>query len=349
LATAIVMNNRRAFGIDDIEPEPPEKFERVLVAAGVLLEDIARIAGVPAATIESLNPQYLAGRTPPSNGNPASQSWAVRVPEGLVGRVREALSREALTDDTFAAYVVRAGDTVESIAQARGATEAQIRALNRVDPKEILAPGTVLLVPRSERSREDEQTGSVAVVPPRTFQYPDRKRVFYRVLANDTLPKVASLFGVRPEELSEWNAIEASARLQSGISLQIFAPRTQDLSRVRHMNQSQTKVLVAGSPEFFDHFEAQNGRRRFVVRAKTGDSLANIGKRYGTSVASMERINRRSRTDTIAAGEPVVVYTERTRPMPGDELYATSRPSSSATREPETRWIADGASAATGD
>jgi hypothetical protein len=39
----------------------------------------------------------------------------------------------------------------------------------------------------------------------------------------------------------------------------------------------------------------------------------------------MERINRRSRTDPIAVGEPIVVYTERAHPQPGDELYADGR------------------------
>ncbi len=323
LATALMMTNRRAFGIDEVELEPSERFETVLVGSGVLLEDVARLASVPLATVEALNPQYLAGRTPPSSA--AAQNWPVRVPPGLVGRVREALSREALNDERFAAYVVRAGDTVESIAQIRGATEAQIRALNRVDPKEVLSAGTVLLVPRTERTREDEPSETVAVVPPRTFDYPERKRVFYRVVAGETLTSVGNLFGVSHDEIVEWNALDKQARLTAGLSLQLFVAKSRDLSRVRYLATERAKILVAGSPDFFDYFEAQNGRRRFVVRARNADTLALIGKRYGSTVASMERINRRSRTDPIAIGEPVVVYTDRAEPAPGDELYATSR------------------------
>jgi hypothetical protein len=35
----------------------------------------------------------------------------------------------------------------------------------------------------------------------------------------------------------------------------------------------------------------------------------------------MERVNRRGRTDQIAAGERMVVYTERPVVVPGDVLF----------------------------
>ncbi len=325
LATAIAMNNKRALGVDDVELEPAERFDTVLVGAAVVLADIARVAGVPLASIEALNPQYLAGRTPPSAPGARGRSWPVRVPAGTAASVRDALAREAPSEDWLVAYVVRVGDTVESIAQARGATEAQIRSLNGVDPKEVLAPGAVLLVPRSDRVREDEALDAVAVVPPRTFSYADRRRVFYRVLPGDVLSRIAEAFGVSRADVLLWNALDESARLYPGMSLQLFVKQGRDLSTVRYSSEANTKILVAGSAEFFEHFEGQSGRRRFVVKARANDTLASIGKRYGTSVGSMERINRRSRNDALSAGEAVVVYTEKTRPLPGDELYAEAR------------------------
>jgi len=71
--------------------------------------------------------------------------------------------------------------------------------------------------------------------------------------------------------------------------------------------------LVAGSPEFYDYFEGQNGRKRVVVSARENDTLATLGKRYGMTVGSMERINRRSRTDKLHAGDSIVVYVDRGR------------------------------------
>lgn len=325
LATAIVMANKRTFGLSDVEIDSPERYDTVLVAGGVPLEDIARLSGVPSSSIEALNPQYLAGRTPPVAAQAAARSWPVRVPVGKGDKVREALAREGPLDERFVPYVVRTGDTVESIAFARGATEAQLRALNSLDPRESLAPGTVLLVPVSDTSRDNVAADNVVVVPPRQFEYAGRRRVFYRVVSGDTLGRVAEAFGATQGDLLLWNALDDGARLHVGLLLQLFVPLDRDLSKVRYLAESKAKVLVAGSPEFFEYFEGQNGKRRFVLRAKANDSLAAVGKRYGTTTASMERINRRSRTDPIAAGEPIVVYTERARPVPGDDLYVDAR------------------------
>jgi membrane-bound lytic murein transglycosylase D len=348
LATAIAMTNRRVFGLDDVEPDPAERFETVLVASGVLLEDLDRSAQLAPGTLEGLNPQYLAGRTPPSATGSASPSWPVRVPVGSASSVREAVARESRAERSFIAYLVRPGDTVESIAQTRGATEAQIRALNRVDPKEALVPGTVLLVPRVERTREDDPPDNVAVVPPRAFDYAGKRRIFYRVAAGDTLARIAETFAVKPSDLALWNVLDEKARLPSGMTLQIFADADRDLSSVRYLPEAKAKILVAGSAEFFDYFEGQNGRHRLVVRAKSGDSLASIGKRYGMTIGSMERANRRSRADALLPGEPIVVYTERSRPAPDDQLYASapsrfaSRPASPSDAPPGSAAVVDG-------
>jgi membrane-bound lytic murein transglycosylase D len=321
LATAILMTNKRAFGMDEVEADAPERFDTVLVASGIPLDDVAHLAAVPSATLEALNPQYLAGRTPPTAPGSGVQSWPVRLPLGKAKGVREALAREGPIDERFVPYVVRTGDTVESIALVRGATEAQIRALNRVDPKEVLAPGTILLVPHVERMKEAEAPDNVVVVPPRSFAYSHMKRVFYRVVTGDSLPRVADAFGVARGDVVLWNALDESARLHPGLLLQLYVPEARDLTQVRYLPESKAKILVAGSESFFDYFEGQNGKRRFVLRVKSGDSLAAIGKRYGATTASMERINRRSRTDALTPGEAVVVYTERPRPLPGDDIY----------------------------
>ncbi len=64
-ALAIAMNNRSIFGIDDTEPDPATQFDIVNVGPGQPLSSVAKAAGVNESAIAELNPQYLAGRTPP--------------------------------------------------------------------------------------------------------------------------------------------------------------------------------------------------------------------------------------------------------------------------------------------
>jgi len=319
LATAVLMNNRRAFGLDSVTEDPPERFDVVVVGPSLPLSEIARAVGSSPDALEALNPQFLAGRTPPAAPGTARSSYRVRVPPGT-GRKWRAAPPPA--DDGLEPYVVKVGETVERIARAYGTSERELREKNRVAADEILTPGTVLLVPRVSRVAEPDPTTAVelVVVPSRSVAYPDRKRVFYRVVSGDTATGVASAFRVTPQELADWNTLDVRARLEPGMSLQVFVPKNADLSKVLHVPEAHAKILIAGSPEFCDYFEGQNGKRRLLIAARDGDTLATIGKRYGMSVGQMERINRRGRTDQVAAGERIIVYTERGKVAPGDAL-----------------------------
>ncbi len=124
-----------------------------------------KLASVSSETIENLNPQYLAGRTPPPASGAPGQSWRVRLPVGKGASVQAGLARLALKDESYRPYVVKRGETLESIAVARGTTEAQLRLINQVAPKEVLVAGAVLLVPEPEPSPDDDAGRRVAVVP----------------------------------------------------------------------------------------------------------------------------------------------------------------------------------------
>jgi membrane-bound lytic murein transglycosylase D len=319
LATAVLMNNRRAFGLDGVVEDPAERFDVVVVGSAVPLAEIARAVGVPPAAVEAANPQYLAGRTPPAAPGATRGSYRVRVPEGSAAKWTP--TRVAL-DEGLEPYVVKAGETVERIARARGTSERELRERNRVAADEVLAPGTVLLVPRLSNAVEPDPTtaAELVVVPARAVDYPERKRVFYRVVSGDTAAGVASAFRVTAQELADWNTLDVQARLEPGMTLQVFVPKNADLSKVLHVPEAHAKILVAGSAEFCDYFEGQNGKKRLVIAAREGDTLGTIGKRYGMTVGQMERINRRGRSDQLPAGERVIVYTERAKPAPGDSL-----------------------------
>jgi membrane-bound lytic murein transglycosylase D len=63
-----------------------------------------------------------------------------------------------------------------------------------------------------------------------------------------------------------------------------------------------------GSSEFFEYWDGVKGRRRIVVQAKAGDTCESLGKKYGVSPATMERVNRRNRGEALREGESVVLY-----------------------------------------
>jgi membrane-bound lytic murein transglycosylase D len=343
IAMAIVARNRAAFGLEDVELDPAASFDKISVRAGVSIQSVAVAAGASVERIAELNPQLTAGRTPPLAPGAqadAEQSFAVRVPPGTAQRAAKSLPKLAEADARVERYVVRWGESIDDIAQRRGTTRGMLASLNGLHRDEILRPSTVLLVPASRQGDladpYDDAVHAkgaaptlppqkpVVVVPAQAFAPPDRRRVFYRVVPGDTLRDVAQVLGVTADEICAWNAIDAGAALHDGMTLQIYAPAGAARTDVLVLDEKDAHVLAVGSPEFFSHFEGQRGRTRLEVTARQGDTWRTLARRYGLSVAQLERINGRARTATLSPGEKFVVYVSSAK-LPADAARAAKQ------------------------
>jgi membrane-bound lytic murein transglycosylase D len=316
IAMAVVAKNFTAFGLDALKMDPPVVFEEVVVPGGVSLRTVAAAAGVDVSDIEALNPQIRAGRTPPRD--PASEeptTWKIRVPPGKGQGVRQKFSAAPPSDVKLARYVARFGDSIDTIARAMHVSRAKLLECNAMRSDEFVRAGTVLLVPpaspvdaaaKPEKSEEGEKL--VAVVPVPLARVSGRRRIFYRVVAGDTLREIAATFRVGEDDLRRYNALDPAARLHEGMMLLVLVPEAMDLSKVVCFPEDAVRVLVAGSDEFFAYFEGLRGRTRTTIAVQEGDTWEKIGKRYDLTTGQLERINRRSHTEKLAPNETLVVY-----------------------------------------
>jgi membrane-bound lytic murein transglycosylase D len=324
VAMAVVSRNTTVFGCDGVELDAPVAFEKVAVGSGVSLKTIAAAAGTSQGDIDKLNPQLLAGRTPPiAPGMRDDATWSLRVPSGASSRVAQNLPKQA--DEKLERYLVRWGESLDDIASVRKATKNSLQALNGLKPGEVVRPGTVLFVPATpgvgaaaaaNLLAEGASARPVVVVPPQAAAYPDRKRVFYRVVPGDTLRDVANVLAVTADQLCHWNSIDPTASLHEGMTLQAFVPSSHRLTSVAVLDEKNARVLTVGTPEFFAYFEGQKGRKRVELVAKDGDTWKSLAKRYGLSVGMIERINQRARTSQLNPGDKVVVYVPDTAAPP---------------------------------
>jgi membrane-bound lytic murein transglycosylase D len=330
LAAAVVAHNLTTFGFGDLSTDAPVETDQVDVPPGTPLALVAQAAACDPKDIETLNPELRAARTPPAGEGDAH--YSVKVPQGKGAALAQAMAKLRKDQPLLDRYVVRFGETLDQIAAARKTTTQRLVELNTIAPGEAVRGGTVLIVPKldapttstatdafvppsSGRGQALGGTGTSVgpkpsvVVPADEFIYPDRRRVFYRVLTGDTLREIASAMHVSVDELCRWNDIAASARLQEGMTLQSFVAADADLSRIVVVPETEVRVLAVGSDEFFASLEQQGkGFKRVTVAAKAGDTIESIGKRFDVSARAMERTNRRGRADVLKAGETVVVY-----------------------------------------
>jgi membrane-bound lytic murein transglycosylase D len=321
LAAAVVAHNLQAFGLGDVVLDPAIEADEVTVPPGTPLSLVAQVVGCTAKDLEALNPELRAARTPPPGEGDGVV--AVRVPKGKGGVATQALGKARKDQAPLDRYVVRFGETLEQVATAHKTTTAKLVELNGIAPGEAVRGGTVLLVPHVEApptAAPPAPAGLPAaaphpagakqsvVVPADVFVYPDRKRVFYRVQVADTLAQIAGALHVGVDDLDRWNDVDPGARLQEGMTLQAFVPTNADLSGVVVVPETDVHVLPIGSDEFFASLERDRGFKRLTVTAKAGDTLESIGKHFDVPVKTMERVNRRGRTDGLQPGQTVVVY-----------------------------------------
>ena len=307
VAAAIVSRNLEAFGYKDLIAEAPIEFDEVSVPAGTALATVAQAAKVPAQEVVALNPELRAQRAPPVLSKP----YMVKIPKGH-GKACEDQLASLRAKEPVETCTVRFGETLEDVAEAHGTTTAKLVALNAIARGETIRGGSVLVVPKAKEITASNKLAATEkprmVVPAHEFKIEDTRRVFYRVLAGDTLEGIGKAFDVSLDELRKWNELDPAARLFDGMSLQVFVENDAELDDVRYLEEKDVQIVSIGSDAFFARLEKEKGFRRAVVIAKQGETLDSIGRRYGVAAKTMERVNQKSRKDTLAAGTRVIVY-----------------------------------------
>lgn len=132
----------------DARPTPASGEERVTIRPGDSLSAIARRHGTDVATLRALNglrSDFLrAGATLMVPGNRASSAPATRA---VADARRQPSSTATGRDKRSATHVVRAGDTLWSLARAYRVTLQSLVASNKLTPKSVLRIGQRLRIP----------------------------------------------------------------------------------------------------------------------------------------------------------------------------------------------------------
>lgn len=331
MAAALVARNAERFGYDPADREPPLAFDVLAVPPSTPLGRVARLTGTSPDSIRDLNPALRRGRTPPG-----TVAYQLRVPEGTARRAAAKLGTLRRAADLLTSHTLRVGEDLASVAKLYGVGRQKLARLNEIAPRTELEPGTVLVVPAKTPAAVDPAEPPVAVVPERHFSYRDRRRVFYQVVAGDSLERLARAFDATVDQICEWNDLDPGAALQPAMVLQVFVPLSWRGADVRFLGEGDVRVFVADTVELYEELARRRDRDRVVYRVRRGDTLPRLGKRYGLSAGLIARINLISQSETLEPGEELVLYVERRgarpRPAVGEPL---SEPPERAVEEAE--------------
>jgi membrane-bound lytic murein transglycosylase D len=312
IATALVGENKSFFGYEDLASDPAITFDSVPVRGSVSLATAARVIGSTAEELQRLNPHLRRGRTPPLA---TGETWELRLPPGSAALFGQSADARG---ERLEPYTVRFGERLEDVAKLRGTSVSALRRINGIEDSAEIRTGITLLLPPVGPASAKVDAGTspplsaeeivVVAVPDRRLVVPGKKRVFYRVIPGDSIWAIAHFFKVNQAELSRWNNLDPEATLATKMVLDLWVDKDFDTSQVVLVDPSRVRVVTTGSNEFFELVETLRGRKRVQYKCQSGDTLDKIAKRFGLTVADVERINRMGRTTEVQPGQTIIVY-----------------------------------------
>jgi LysM repeat protein len=171
-------------------------------------------------------------------------------------------------------YVVKAGDTLFSIALANNADVETIRRLNNL-PDDIIQVGQVLIVPGTGEPTDQASGETEASTAETTTASP----VFYTVAAGDSLSGIAAQFDVSWQEIAAANNIPAPYTIFRGQRLAI---------------PNVTPTPTPATPV-----------KKHVVLA--GETLSAIAVRYGVTTQAIMQANNIADPNVLRVGQELVI------------------------------------------
>jgi membrane-bound lytic murein transglycosylase D len=205
LAMIIMSKNPAQYGLDDVVPDPPQKYDSETVEYPVDLRLVAECVDAPVERLVDLNPSLLRGTTP------KDRPFEIRLPAGTKEKYETAIAAIPKDKRVLWRYQkIEPGDTLVSLARKYHTTERAIAAANNLEGGE-LSSDSKLVIPITGATPREE-----------TVAY-SRRPTRYKVRKGDTVLSVADDFGVPPERIRRWNRLKGN-QLRRGRLLVIYKP-----------------------------------------------------------------------------------------------------------------------------
>lgn len=323
LAAALIGKNPKVFGFEGLKYDEPWAYDEVEVESRTKLQAVAKAARCDVEILQELNPELLQDYTPPDVKN-----YKLRIPAGsLQGFVEryDDLQKSYASDSESVA--LKFGQSLEHLAEQIAVPARVLRALNGYSSRELAPYGSEILVPKGSskklkqaKTTDKEEEKPVVLVSSDDFKFSDKARYFYTTQRGDKLSALAKFLGIPKSQIALWNDLDPSAKLRPDMHLQVFVPKTADLSGIILQTEEEVRILIKGSQAFLDWQKSRRASKKpasnsvstdrrgnKVYTVKKGDSLSKIASKQNTTVKNLLKWNKLKESDTIRVGMKIIV------------------------------------------
>ena len=187
------------------------RWRRVTVPVGVDLRQLGQLSGVASEVLERANAELNFGLTPPGGDR---DPYLLKVPAASYEQLTAVLEDPSIALVRLHRHVIRSGDTLSELAEAFEVSVGLIRRFNTgVNPRRMQI-GVGLFIPLLG-DFDPTVVRFPELFDPRPFE------LDYRVVAGDSLWRIARLHDTTVEALAAANRLPPSAVLQPGQVLQV--------------------------------------------------------------------------------------------------------------------------------
>src|SRR5579872_5523458 len=279
VATAIMAKNPSQYGLQNVIPDPPMKYDTVKINYPVDLRLVAECIEVTPSELQELNPSLLRMTTP-------KRSFDLHLPVGTGEKYQAAIA--AIPADMrlwWRYHTVAKGETLMSLARTYHTPMKTIATANQLDLSDTIDTGAKLVIPIAPGRHNSGDSQTYA-----------RRLTVYRVRKHDTLASVSNNLGIAPTTIRRWNRMKSDS-LAGRRVLYVHLPVSPTVAAAEHQAKpkshrtSELAEVKTGAPV------------RHTV--KRGETLYSIANNYKTSVKAIKQTN--ANVATLRPGMVLVI------------------------------------------
>ena len=277
-------------------------FGTVTKAANIDVDVAAKLAEMPVKEFVALNPAH--------NRQVIQPETPIVIPAEKIETFMSNLEAHESSNKPLSlwqAYTLRPGDKLEKVAPRFGMSVANLKAVNGIQGKIKVGPGTTLLVAGQEGGDSPDMVTLPEPRLPAADPVPVTKSIStesHTVRKGETLPGIAKQHGMSVAELKRINKLRsdkvaAGTRLtvnhesKAGEKKESKPEKLADAGKKPDADKSKTDKKSENKPD--SKAKGKNSGTRYVVRK--GDSLYSIARQFNVDKDDLRRWNKLSSND----------------------------------------------------
>ena len=194
------------------------------------LQLAAKFARMSVEEFVALNPAHNRPVISPGSNN------EIKLPADRLDHYKAAMANHEADSKAFATwqpYTLKAGETLDMIAQRSGVPMAELRRANGLREGSRIVAGTRLLTPQTGIANDRHVENFLA---PRVYELVDRPAQYHTVAGRETLASIASRYRISAASLAAWNGIRKG--IAKGMRLLVQPAGTQTLLTAENGNRT---------------------------------------------------------------------------------------------------------------